>query len=281
MGSDASQASPQLLRTPTARATLGSPAHEEGAGAGGGSWSYQAGARSLTKQGPPSAAGAGVHDKLWVPNPTQAPGATTADTGGVAAGAVGGLAGGLAGGAGTGSAQASAPLGGDQQGPLLDYGVGLQQAIETLHGTIQLAVRQGLSQVRIALEPEGLGEIRINLTQTSQGLLARVTAETPVAAQALAAAHAELRQSLSSLGLNLARLSIGAHSHSAAHDGDTALGGGRGGAAGGGEAFSRGSRAGQSATTAPPTDATPDIEAAEHAQPATAPSRGTLLDVLA
>ncbi len=276
VGSDASQASPRPSGTSAASATLGSPAHKEGAG--GGSWSSQAGVRAPAKQAPPWAAGAGAHDKLWVPDPAQAHTGVAADTGGVAAGGVGGLAG------GAGSAQVSPPTGGDQQGPMLEDGVGLQQAIETLHGTIQLAARQGLSQARIALEPEGLGEIRINLTQTSQGLLARVTAETPVAAQALAAAHAELRQSLSSLGLNLARLSIGAHSHSAAHDGDTALGGGRGGATGGGEAFSGGARAGQSAArgpTAPPTDPGPDIEAEEHAQPATASSRGALLDVLA
>jgi hypothetical protein len=256
---------------------LGDPAHNEGTGAGGGNWSSQAGARAIAKQGTPSPSGAGAHDKLWVPNPAQAPAGAAAGSGAAGTGGVGGLAAG----AGAGSAQASPSAGGDQGEPSIDYGVGLQQAIETLHGTIQLAARQGLSQARIALEPEGLGEIRINLTQTSQGLLARVTAETPVAAQALAAAHAELRQSLSSLGLNLARLSIGAHSHSAAHGGDTALGGGRGGAGGSGEAPSRGARAG-SATTGP-TDHAPDTEAEaeEAARPTSTPSRGTLLDVLA
>ena len=258
---------------------LGGSAHKEGTGAGGGNWSSQAGARALAKQPPPSAAGADAHDKLWVPDPAQAPAGAAAASGAAATGGVGGLAAG----AGAGAAQASAPAGGDQGESSIDSGVGLQQAIEALHGTIQLAARQGLSQARIALEPEGLGEIRINLTQTSQGLLARVSAETPVAAQALAAAHAELRESLSSLGLNLARLSIGAHSHSAAHGGDTALGGDRGGAggSGSGEASSRGARADQSAASAPPTNPTPEIEAEEDAHRATAPSRGTLLDVLA
>ncbi len=94
-------------------------------------------------------------------------------------------------------------------GPLLGYGVGLQQAIESIQVTIELAARQGLSQARIALRPEELGEIRIHLTQTNAGLVARVTAESPAAAQALAAGHAELRQSLSSMGLSLARLHIG------------------------------------------------------------------------
>jgi len=85
---------------------------------------------------------------------------------------------------------------------MLSYGVGLQQTIEAVHATIELASRQGLSQARIALHPEELGEIRIHLSQSSQGLIARVTADTPAAAQALAENHSELRQSLHSLGLS-------------------------------------------------------------------------------
>ncbi|HEY7829872.1 MAG TPA: flagellar hook-length control protein FliK [Solirubrobacteraceae bacterium] len=84
---------------------------------------------------------------------------------------------------------------------MLSYGVGLQQAIEAVHATIELASRQGLSQARIALQPEELGEIRIHLSQSAQGLIARVTADTHAAAQALAEGHSELRQSLDSLGL--------------------------------------------------------------------------------
>jgi flagellar hook-length control protein FliK len=289
------KAAPLPPRTAAAGATLGATVHtegtiaggggwtQEGTNAGGGGWSSQASAhRPAEQQGPRSAGAAGAHDKLWVPDPAQAsPGADAAGggaaTGGVGTVGVGALA------AGSDYAPASATPGADAQGPLLDYGVGLQQAIETLHGTIQLAARQGLAQARIALEPEGLGEIRIHLTQTAQGLLARVTAETPAAAQALAAAHAELRQSLSSLGLNLARLSVGRHGHSA-QGGGTGLGGdGRDGAAGSGEASSRGARSGQTAATAAPTDPAPDTEAEaeEDAQPAPAPAHGTLVDVLA
>ncbi len=120
-----------------------------------------------------------------------------------------------------------APSGGQaaigRQGPLLDYGVGLQQAIETppRHDRARRppGARPGPHRAR---SPKELGEIRIHLTQTAQGLLARVTAESPAAAQALAAAHAELRQSLSSLGLNLARLDVGRHGHSAAQGGGAA-----------------------------------------------------------
>ncbi len=287
VGSDSGRSSdakaPPLPTTPAAGAILGSAAHTEGMGAGG-SWGWNSqggGHQSTEQQGLRSAGGAGVHDKLWIPDPAQESTGADAGTSGAGAGGVGGLA------EGAGSAQASVMAGADQsgigqQGPLLDYGVGLQQAIESLHGTIQLAARQGLSQARIALEPEGLGEIRIHLTQTAQGLLARITAETPAAAQALAAGHSELRQSLSSLGLDLARLNIGRHGHTAAQGGDTALGsGGHGGTAGSGEAPSRGARSGQTAAAVAPTDPSPDSEAEEDTQPAPAPSRGTLVDVLA
>jgi flagellar hook-length control protein FliK len=85
----------------------------------------------------------------------------------------------------------------------------MHELIESLNATLQIAVRQGATQARIALHPEELGQISIRLTQTGQGLLARVSAETPAAAQALAAGRAELHQSLSSLGVSVLRLDIG------------------------------------------------------------------------
>ena len=97
---------------------------------------------------------------------------------------------------------------------LLRAGVGMQDAIENIHATIEIAARQGLTQARIALQPEELGSIRIHLSQSSEGLIARVTADTPDAAAALAAGHAELRESLSSIGLPLLRLDIGSFSQS-------------------------------------------------------------------
>jgi soluble lytic murein transglycosylase-like protein len=101
----------------------------------------------------------------------------------------------------------AAPAG--PQAPLLGYGVGLQQAIEAVQATIELARSQGLSQARIALAPAELGEIRIHLSQTAEGLLARVTANTPAAAQALAGSRLELHQSLHSLGLAELRMDLG------------------------------------------------------------------------
>ncbi|HTA04931.1 MAG TPA: flagellar hook-length control protein FliK [Solirubrobacteraceae bacterium] len=110
------------------------------------------------------------------------------------------------------------------QQPATSPGISLAQAVETVQATVELAARQGLTQARIQLHPAELGEIRIHLTQTSAGLLARVSAESSAAAQALISAHAELRQSLSSLGIDLAQLHVGAHESGAADLGQPGAG---------------------------------------------------------
>jgi hypothetical protein len=191
-------------------------------GTGRRGWSGLAGERQFGSRGTSSLAGApripdAGHNTLWVPDAASTSALGVTDPGASVGAGTGGNALGLAGAGAFG--QASAALAGDPQAslanlPSVGYGVGLQQAIEDLHGTIQLAARQGLTQARIALEPEELGEIRIHLTQTADGLIARLTAETSTVAQALASGHAHLRQSLSSLGLHLARLDIGHHEHS-------------------------------------------------------------------
>ena len=88
-------------------------------------------------------------------------------------------------------------------------GVPMQEAIDSIGATIELAARQGIAKARIELQPEELGHISIRLSQTSEGLRARVTADTPAGAQALSQGRSELRQSLSSLGLALLQLDIG------------------------------------------------------------------------
>lgn len=117
---------------------------------------------------------------------------------------------------------AAAP--GDGATPTSGYGVDLQQTIDAVHATIELASRQGLSQARIALAPAELGEIRIHLSQSSSGLVARLTADTSAGAQALTEGRAELRSSLASLGLSAMHLDTsafqsGAHgqAHQSAH----------------------------------------------------------------
>ena len=85
----------------------------------------------------------------------------------------------------------------------------MQEMIDSIGATIELAARQGIAKARIELQPEELGHIGIRLSQTSEGLRARVTADTPAGAQALSQGRSELRQSLSSLGLSLLQLDIG------------------------------------------------------------------------
>jgi flagellar hook-length control protein FliK len=110
-------------------------------------------------------------------------------------------------------------------GPTVD----LQGVIDAARATIALAARQGVSQARIALRPEELGEVRIHLSQSADGLLARVTADTPAAAQALAEGRADLHRSLSSLGVSLLRLDIGSSGQSHTQDREGRLPEGAGG----------------------------------------------------
>ncbi len=114
-------------------------------------------------------------------------------------------------GASIGLAGVSAPATGAPGAPgaAQAAGVDLQQMIESVHATIELAARQGSTQARIALAPPELGELRIHLSQTAAGLLARITADSAAGAQALSEGRAELHQSLSSLGVSLLRLDIG------------------------------------------------------------------------
>ena len=102
-------------------------------------------------------------------------------------------------------ASASAP---SDTASTVRYGVGLERAIETVRTTVEMAARQGVSQARIQLSPPTLGGIRISLSQTSDGLVARVVAEHGAAAQTLQQGSGELRRSLESAGLPLLRLDI-------------------------------------------------------------------------
>jgi flagellar hook-length control protein FliK len=107
-------------------------------------------------------------------------------------------------------------------------GVTLDHAIETVRMTIDLASRQGYSQARIQLSPPELGDIRIHLQQTAEGLVARVVADHASAAQTLQHGGAELRRSLEAAGLPLLRLDIESSDQrgQTAHDPNRARGGG-------------------------------------------------------
>jgi len=93
--------------------------------------------------------------------------------------------------------------------PLLGAGVGMQEMIDAIRASVAVASRSGMSQARIALHPAELGEIRIHLSQTSEGLLARVTAGTDEAARGLLDGRGELHRALSTLGVPLLGLDVG------------------------------------------------------------------------
>jgi flagellar hook-length control protein FliK len=165
------------------------------------------------------------------------------------------------------SAALGTPAAGSSSLPLAGP-VGMQEMIDAIHATIELAARQGATQARIALAPAELGHISIRLSQTSGGLLARVTADTQAAAQALADGRAELHHSLSSLNLPLLRLDIGTSAQ-------TQTGGHQGQLGGDGAAqTTRGTRDQQA------SDGETALEDQQASVPA-GPSRGELVDVLA
>jgi hypothetical protein len=84
-----------------------------------------------------------------------------------------------------------------------------RQNLQTLNATLTTMTKQGLTQARLNLTPESLGGVKVVLTQTDNGLVARVIADHPAAAQALAASAGELRRSLEANGTTLVSLEFG------------------------------------------------------------------------
>ena len=77
--------------------------------------------------------------------------------------------------------------------PTPSYRLGMQHAIDTVRATVELASRSGAAQAKIALEPAELGAVKIHLTQTSEGIAARVTASTAAGAAAISSGEGDLR----------------------------------------------------------------------------------------
>ena len=111
------------------------------------------------------------------------------------------------------------------------YTVGLGDVVDTVRLTVAASSRQGFSAARISLSPAELGGVRIDLTQTSDGLVARVVADHPAAAQILAQSAGELRSALAALGVNLAQLDIGTSAGQTGAGAQDAPGNGQGGSA--------------------------------------------------
>lgn len=151
--------------------------------------------------------------------------------------------------------------------PLPVSGVPMQEMIDSIGATIELAARQGIARARIELQPEELGHISIRLSQTSEGLRARVTADTPAGAQALTQGRSELRQSLSSLGLSLLHLDIGSSGQPQTGEQD-------------GRFATKADRSSAAATADASEESEALAEARDNTRPAGAPL-GEIIDVLA
>ena len=85
----------------------------------------------------------------------------------------------------------------------------LQEAVDAVKATFTAANQAGISSARISLSPESLGGIRISLSQTPDGLIARVATDRPEAAQTLQQSAGDLKRSLEQSGMSLLRLDIG------------------------------------------------------------------------
>jgi len=103
------------------------------------------------------------------------------------------------------AAPASAP-----SAPSAGRAVALPYAPDTVRLTLQTAASSGASLARIRLSPATLGDIHIQLQQTTGGVIARVLADHPATVHTLQQAGAELRRALEGTGTTLLALDIGA-----------------------------------------------------------------------
>jgi flagellar hook-length control protein FliK len=88
-------------------------------------------------------------------------------------------------------------------------GARLAQAVETVHQVIRISQSGGITQARVQLHPEELGQINIHLRSTPDGVVARVMADASQAAAVLRDGGDELRRQLASQGINLTHLDVG------------------------------------------------------------------------
>ena len=85
----------------------------------------------------------------------------------------------------------------------------LSEAVDAVKATFTAANQAGVSSARISLSPDSLGGIKISLSQTPEGLIARVATDHPEAAATLQQSAAELKRSLEESGVSVLRLDIG------------------------------------------------------------------------
>jgi flagellar hook-length control protein FliK len=104
------------------------------------------------------------------------------------------------------------------------YPTTLARLPETVKLTIQMQTSTGSNVARISLSPPQLGGIRVQLQQTSAGIVARVTAEHSTAAHVLEQSSSELRKALEGAGVHLLRLDIGQSGTQSKDTGDGSAG---------------------------------------------------------
>jgi flagellar hook-length control protein FliK len=131
--------------------------------------------------------------------------------------------------------------------------VHLQEAVDAVRATFTAANQAGISSARISLSPESLGGIKISLSQTPDGLIARVATDHPETAQTLQQNIGDLRRSLEAGGMSLLRLDIGS-------SGQQSLAGFTGSDHNGSPANGNGDRTSASGDTADGDEITPPTE---------------------
>jgi len=86
---------------------------------------------------------------------------------------------------------------------------GVGACVERIHELVRIAgLRDGHARATLQLRPAELGQVAVHLRTTDAGLIATIRAHDAAAVSALQHAGAELRQSLESRGVTLARIDV-------------------------------------------------------------------------
>jgi flagellar hook-length control protein FliK len=88
-------------------------------------------------------------------------------------------------------------------------GARLAQAVATVQQIVRISQSNGITQARVQLHPEDLGQINIHLRSTPDGVVAKVVADASQAAAVLRDGGDELRRQLAQQGINLTHFDVG------------------------------------------------------------------------
>jgi len=141
----------------------------------------------------------------------------------------------------------------------------LAQAVETVQQIVRISQSNGITQARVQLHPEDLGQINIHLRSTPDGVVAKVVADASQAAAVLRDGGDELRRQLAQQGINLTHFDVGTAGQEQ-----------RGAAFGNGGSQQRSSHGNNAENPAPDTQHPTPVDETTIALP-----NGVLVDVLA